>query len=176
MFKEGEIDNNQQEPLKIIQELPAYRSEAHVEISKEEKADIALERQEAQLSFREKNCDKKILSGVRKWLGVATVMGASLLAVGCNAEKPSSGFTDNTHQNVEQRVKNAKSQIEWNKKMKDYKPSEETKKFAKEMQESQIVQPIQEENGFIDKDNNIERPSNNVEQGPSGRVMNPEDL
>jgi len=164
------------EPLKVIEGLPAQEEELKLEMSPEEKVDTALERQEAQLSFREKNCDKKILSGFRKWLGIATVMGASLLAVGCNAEKPSSGFTDNTHQNVEQRVKNAKAQIEWNKKMKNYKPSEETKKFAKEMQESQIVQPIQEESGFIDKDNNIERPSNNVEQGPSGRVMNPEDL
>jgi hypothetical protein len=176
MFKEGEINNSEQEPLKIIQELPADDHEFHIELSKEDKIDVALEKQDAQLNFREKNCGKKTLSGLRKWLGVATVMGASLLAVGCNAEKSNDGFTDNVHQNVEQRVKNAKAQIEWNKKMKNYKPGVEAKQSAKEMQENQIIQPIQENNGFIDQDNNVQRPSNNVEQGPTGRVSNPEDL
>ena len=168
-------ENVESEPLKIIKDFPE-QPEVRLELSPVEKIDVALEKQDAQLNFRERNCDKNTLSGFKKWLGVATVMGASLLAVGCSAEKSNDGFTDNAHQNVQQRLKNAKAQIEWNKKMKNYKPSEETKKFAKEMQESQIVQPIQEESGFIDKDNNIERPSNNVEQGPSGRVMNPEDL
>jgi len=168
-------ENNEMEPLKVIQDLPDI-TEFQAEKSPEEKIDTALKTQDAQLNFREKNRDKKTLSGLKKWIGVATVMGASLLAVGCNAEKPSSGFTDNVHQNVEQRVKNAKAQIEWNKKMRNYKPGSGAKHTAQEMNEGQIVQPIQENNGFNDQNNNIQRPSNNIEQGPSGRVSNPEDL
>jgi len=103
MFKEGEINNNkEEESLKIIKEFPADDREFHAEFSKEEKINTALEKQDAQLTFRENNCDKKVLSGFKKWIGIATVMGASLLAVGCSTEKSSSGFIDNEHQNVEQ--------------------------------------------------------------------------
>jgi len=151
MFKEGKI-NNEEEPLKIIQELPANDREFNIELSKEDKVVVALEKQDAQLNFRERNCDKNTLSGFKKWLGVAMVLGASLLAVGCKAEKPSSGFTDNVHQNVQQRLKNKQNEV-------------------KRMHEnSRIVN----ENGSYEK--STQRHSENVEQGPTGRVSNPEDL
>jgi len=114
MIKEsGENLNSrdaEREPLEIVKDFPE-QPEAKVELSIEEKTDKALEKQEAQLSFRENNRDRKTLSGFKKWLGVVTVMGASLLAVGCNAEKPSSGFTDNAHQNVQQRLKIKQNEI-----------------------------------------------------------------
>jgi hypothetical protein len=151
MFKEGKI-NNEEEPLKIIREIAVEKNEPDAEISREEKIEIALEKQDAQLNFRERNCDRNTLSGFKKWLGVATVLGASLLAVGCKAEKPSSGFTDNVHQNVQQRLKNKQNEV-------------------KRMHEnSRIVN----ENGSYEK--STQRHSENVEQSPTGRVSNPEDL
>jgi len=160
MFREGETNNSEQEPLKIIQELPVDDREFHIELFKEEKVDVALEKQDAQLNFRERNCDKNTLSGLRKWLGVATVLGASLLAIGCNAEKSSSGFIDNEHQNVQQRLENQKKQIEHMKHMKNYKPGPEARQAAKEMQENQIIQPI----------------NDGTEQRPTGKVMNDSEL
>lgn len=164
MFKEGEI-NRQEEPLKIIQEFPADNHESGAELSLEDKIVIALERQDAQLNFREKNCDKNILSGFKKWLGVATVLGASLLAAGCRAEKPNSGFTDNVHQNVQHRLEQQKRNIEHMKQMKNYKPGLEARQAAKDMQESQIIQPVDSDGAGMQK------PGHNIEQGPTGKVM-----
>lgn len=168
------LEGEGQEPLEIIKNLP-QETEVHVEKTPEEKVDATLERQDAQLSFREGSRDKKTMSGLKKWLGVAVLAGSSMLAIGCNAEKPSSGFTDNVQQNVQQRINQKRQEIKHMKEMRGYKPGPEAKQATKEMQESQIVQPY-DANGFSDQDGGAQRPGKNVEQGPTGRVMNPEDL
>ncbi len=144
----------------LLHDLEEAKSQEQVvekqEIPLEEKVDVAVGRQDDELSQRELRHDKKALSGLRKWIGVATVMGASFLAVGCNSEK--SGFTDNVHDNVQQRVKIKKAEIEHMKKTKGYEPS---------------VQP--DKSGFTDE-TSAQRPSTEVKTGPSGRVSNPEDL
>jgi len=164
-----------QEPLEVIKNLP-QEVEARVEKTPEEKVETTLERQDAQLSFRENSRDKQTMSGLRKWLGVSVLAGSSMLAIGCNAEKPSSGFTDNAQQNVQQRLNQKRQEIKHMKEMKNYKPGPEATQTAKEMEESQIVQPINDGSGFSDQDGGVQRPDKSVEQGPTGRVMNPEDL
>lgn len=161
------IEGGSQEPLEVIKNLP-QEAEVRVEKTAEEKVDATLERQDAQLSFRENSRDKKTMSGLKKWLGVAVLAGSSMLAIGCNAEKPSSGFIDNTQQNVRQRLDQKRQEIKHMKEMKNYKPGPEAKQAAREMQENQIVQPYD--------GSGVQRPGKNVEQGPTGRVMNPEDL
>jgi len=173
--KNSNIENNEQEPLEVIKDLPEA-VEVRAEKTPEEKVDTALEKQDARLSFRENNRDKKTMSGLKKWLGVAVLAGSSLLAIGCNAEKPSSGFTDNVHQNVQQRLNQKRQEIKHMKEMRNYKPGQEAQRAAKEMQESRIVQPVDDGSGFSDRGGNAQRPGKNVEQGPTGRVMNPEDL
>lgn len=170
-------ENVEQAPLEVIKNFPeTQQSQSRIEKSPEEKVDAALEKQDGQLTFREANRDKKSLSGLKKWLGVAVLAGSSLLAIGCNSEKPSSGFTDNPHEHVQRVLKQKKAEIEHMKKMQNYKPNAEAQKFAKEMQESRIVQPIDDGSGFLDQGSGTQRPGKNVEQGPTGRVMNPEDL
>jgi len=91
MFGEKEINNKEQESENL--ENLADVSEDFIEqkeFSVEEKVDNALENQNESLNQRESKHNKNILTGLRKWVGVTAVMGASLLAVGCNAEKPSS--------------------------------------------------------------------------------------
>jgi hypothetical protein len=168
------LEGGSQEPLEVIKDLP-QEAEVHVEKTPEEKIDATLERQDAQLGFRENSRDKNTMSGLKKWLGVAVLAGSSMLAIGCNAEKPSSGFTDNVQQNVQQRLNQKRQEIKHMKEMKNYKPGPEAQQAAKEMQESQIVQPY-DGSGFSDQVNGVQGPGKNVEQGPTGRVMNPEDL
>lgn len=130
MFEEKEINNEQ-------------------EILTEENIDNALVEQESKINFREKNKSSKLLTGLRKWVGASAVMGASLLAVGCGAEKSNDGFIDNQQQNIQQRLKIEREKIKQMKKMENYKPNSEAQKAAKEMQEEKIIQPI-------DSNNNIE--------------------
>ena len=121
---------------------PQLQEVETMEVPVEEKVDAALERQDGELNQREAKHDRKTLTGFRKLVALSMVIGSSLLAVGCNAEKPSNGFTDNPHTNVEQRVKQAHEQFKHMKEMKNYKPGKEAKKSAKEMNEGSIVQPI----------------------------------
>jgi hypothetical protein len=129
-----------QELLEVIKDFPE-QPEASAEKTPEEKIDATLEKQDAQLSFRENSRDRKTMSGLKKWLGVAVLAGSSMLAIGCNAEKPSSGFTDNVQQNVQQRLNQKRQEIKHMKEMKNYKPGPEAQQAAKEMQEGQIIQP-----------------------------------
>jgi len=235
-------EGEEQEPFKIIKELPVQEEELKLE-SPEEKVEIALEKQDAQLSFREGNRDKNTLSGLKKWLGVATVMGASLLAVGCNAEKSytpltteqkiekiekqndqlfkdlencgcaidsvgnntlielhgkfyeldldvieklteiSSHYTDEIH-----RTHSKDRDIDRNVKINNMnlklaKLKEAIVKYGREISEdrltSDFLKRIKEEKIKVSKEmqeGSVVQPGNNVEQGPSGRVSNPEDL
>jgi len=135
-----DIEGGSQEPLEVIKDFPE-QPEARVEKTPEEKIDATLEKQDAQLSFRENSRDKTTMSGLKKWLGVAVLAGSSMLAIGCNAEKPSSGFTDNVQQNVQQRLNQKRQEIKHMKEMRNYKPGPEAQQAAKEMQEGQIIQP-----------------------------------
>jgi len=94
------------------------------EVSKKE-AFAVLDAQESQLTEKEKLVDKKTLSGVKKWLASAVVVGSSFLAVGCSKEEEpifnapdgqkiestQDGFTDNAHDNVKQRLKIKRDEI-----------------------------------------------------------------
>ena len=112
---------NKGELSEAISEVEFQQETEIKEIPMVERVDVALERQDTELTHREEKYDKKVLSGFKKWIGVATVMGASLLAVGCGTEKSSvetakphkteSGFTDNTQKNVHQRLENKKKEI-----------------------------------------------------------------
>ncbi len=106
---------NEEGPLEEAEIQSQQENIKNLELPTEERADVAIERQNVEISHREEKYDKKVLSGFKKWIGVATVMGASLLAVGCNAEKSpiektaphktESGFTDNTQDNIQNRLK-----------------------------------------------------------------------
>lgn len=144
MFKENEI-KIEDEIIDVEKPVESFvlENKEVKEPSIEEKVDNALERQEHGITQREEKYDKKVLSGLKKWVGVATVMGASLLAVGCGAEKSSSdGFTDNVHQNVQQRLEQTRDRVRHMKEMKGYQPSEEARDVGREMNEEPIVQPI----------------------------------
>lgn len=167
-------DAKPQKPENITNEqLPQEIKSEKAQI--EERVSIAFEKQDGEISRQESKHDKKTLSGFRKWIGIATVMGASLLTIGCNAEKSSDGFTDNEHNNVQQRLKLKQAEIKHMKEMKGYRPSKEVRDFRREMNEGKIVQPIDGESGFTDE-GSVRGPSKEVKPGPSGKVSNPEDL
>lgn len=191
-FKQPDVEAP--ESLKASQELP-QELEVQEDLPIEERVDMALEEQEADLEREEAPHDRKTLSGLKKWAAAITLMGSSLLAVGCNAEKPAvenadgqkvestdSGFKDDYKARAKIEVKHAKERMKYMKEsarqMKEgTHPSQrpETKKFVKEMQESQIVQPIQQENGDSES-SKVQRPNKEVKPGTSGKVMNSEDL
>jgi hypothetical protein len=139
--------------------------------SLEKKIDMAANGQDEYLSEQESQHDRKTLSGLKKWAAALTIMGSSLLALGCHSEGPSvekpepqkteskDGFTSSSHEYVQQKLKNKKAEIKRMKEMKGYKPGQEAKQAAKEMNEEAIVKPIRD-----------------AAPGPSGRVSNPEDL
>lgn len=128
------------------------------ELLTEAGAEIGLERQSEELKAAEEKQPSHVmrtLSGWRKKIGVALLLGSSMVATGCNSseknvpspegqktESRQDGFLDNGHERAHQATERAKAQFKHMKKMQGYHPSQEAKDSAKEMQETQIVQPI----------------------------------
>jgi len=143
MFRENEIkigEEFEKEPA----EISALENQTEIkQLSIEERIGDAFKKQDNEIVQRENKHNKKVLSGLKKWIGTATIMGTSLLAAGCSAEKSSDdGFRDNTQQVVRQRLEQTRNRVKHMKKMQSYKPSKEAIDTAKEMNEGSIVQPI----------------------------------
>jgi hypothetical protein len=148
----GESSREEEEQNNIP---PTETEPQSAELLTEAGAEHGLEMQSETIATAEKKHNPGAKSALRKWIGAAMIIGASLVAIGCNAEKPSvgnpeaqkvestkNGFTDNHQEHVKQSVKMARDQFKHMKEMKGYYPNKEAKDSAKDMRETQIVQPI----------------------------------
>lgn len=112
MNERGEGKNLEQDPkIENTETMPASVGPEAERPPLDARVDAALNGQANELGRREKGHDKKTLSGFRKFIGTAMLLGSSFLAIGCEAEKPNSGFTDNQHQNVQQRLEIKRQEI-----------------------------------------------------------------
>jgi hypothetical protein len=143
MFKEGEQHNDDQEIFdeigkeQLLPEDSSFKEELNEEPFLEERINDVIKAQDNELANSEAKANKTTLSGLRKWIGVATVMGASLLAIGCNTEKPSAEKPDNLAVGNKQDGFADKSKVE-QKKVKEYKPSKKIKKTAAKKKDNNI--------------------------------------
>jgi len=117
-------NQEQQDAENITDEQPIQQETRSEQVPIEERVDGVLEKQDNEISRQEAKHDKKTLSGFKKFMATTMLVGSSFLAVGCNAEKPSvensapqktesrqGGFTDNVHDNVQQRLKIKRAEI-----------------------------------------------------------------
>ena len=131
--------------------IPDEHNESEVEKPPvSERIKSAIEMQYESLADAERKQKQGAATKMRQFLVVAGLVAVSLLATGCKGgdrssqgsnEQQTSGFTDNEHDVVQQRVTLKKADRHRMKDAREHQTNEDAKNAADEMHEGDIIQP-----------------------------------